>query len=169
MKTTSNTIKKIAAIAAVMTMALSTLGATVSAQETFAETSISCTNEAVRREKKTETDEEAVIQELANALDGTLWIGLDNTNTSYAMKFNGVKIKIIDNAGQSIKGYWAISADTLYIYSDKAMTKEIVSYTWDYDTEAEILSLDDSTYFYQSSASNMDEVKAEMERLTCMA
>lgn len=159
-------VTRIAVLAMAMTMAISTLGATVSAQTAEqAGSSVSFTDTSTKKNIKAKTAADDAIQELADALDGTIWIGMNIDNTCYAMHFNGVKITIIDNNGQSLKGYWAVSSDTLYIYSNKEMTKEIVNYSWDFDSERDLLILDDSTYLYQSNASTSDEVKAELDNL----
>ena len=77
------------------------------------------------------------LQELANTLDGTIWVGTDADSNIYALGFNGTSISISmvesDSTQTDLDGFWNIDGDNIYIYSDEAMTDEVTSFAWDFE------------------------------------
>lgn len=105
------------------------------------------------------------VQELANALDGTLWIGMDNQFNCYAIGFSGPEISLATNTDAEIDGYWAINDSTLYIYSEETWENEIVNFAWDYDSDNQLLVLDNDAYLTQSTTEDASQVAEAMEQM----
>lgn len=128
--------------------------------------------EAATEAAKTEAATEAAntgdddLQKLADALDGTMWVGMDDAFNCYALKFEGTAMAFAADDESAISGYWAIGEDTLYIYSDEAMTTEEYNIPWDYDLDTDLLILNNTAIMTQVSEAEAADVA---EALTKMA
>ena len=126
-------------------------------------------------EEDTEEDTEAAdestdelgdaVQELANALDGTLWVGMNPDYDCYALGFNGTYVYFAANDGSSIEGYWAISDQNLYIYSDEANTQQLAEIPWSYDSENSVLVLNNNAVMAQTDSYSFDQAAEAVQQM----
>jgi len=154
---------------------------TTAAETTAAETTAAAETEAASddegdAEEETDAalgDEEdelgAAVQELANALDGTLWVGMDTEFNCYALGFDGTSTVFAADDGSSIEGYWAVDDTTLYIYEDEEMTSELAEIGWNFDQETETLILNDSAVMAQTDAYSFDEAVEAVSQMASAA
>lgn len=105
------------------------------------------------------------VQELANALDGTLWVGMNPDYDCYALGFNGTYVYFAANDGSSIEGYWAISDSTLYIYSDEANTEQLAEIPWSYDSENNVLVLNSNAVMAQTDSYSFDQAAQAVQQM----
>lgn len=97
-------------------------------------------------------DEQATLDELASALDGTIWVGMDSQDYScYSLGFDGNQLGLYSNVegDEGMEGYWAIGADSLYIYEDEANTNLLYEVPWTYDEENDVMVLNDRAIMAQ--------------------
>lgn len=104
------------------------------------------TVEAAETTEATDADAElqASLDELAAALDGTCWVGMDAEDyTCYAMGFGEGQVGIYSNTegDEGVEGYWNIGTDSLYVYEDEACTNQIYEIPWSYDEANAVMVL----------------------------
>lgn len=60
------------------------------------------------------------VEAYAEALAGSLWLGMDAEYHCYAMGFNNEEIVFEADDGSSVSGYWGVTAEdpTIYIFDD---------------------------------------------------
>lgn len=152
------------------TTAAETTAAETTAAETEAET------EATEGDAEEETDAEseddelgAAVQDLANALDGTLWVGMDAEFNCYALGFDGTTTVFAADDGSSIEGYWAVDDTTLYIYEDEDMSSELAEIGWNFDEETDTLILNDTAVMAQTDAYSFDQAVEAVSQMASAA
>ncbi len=105
--------------------------------------------------------------EYAEALAGTLWLGMDTEYNCFALGFGEEEIALEANDGSSVSGYWGVTAGdpTIYIFEDAELTTEVASMPWSYDTENDIMILNDSVIMAQTDAYSMEDAAAALEQM----
>ena len=180
--------KKIIAIMLVAAMAVSVTAcgnsadstADTSAETTAAETTAAET-EAAAEETEAAADDAAeedtaseegsdelgdAVQEFANALDGTVWVGMDAEDFScYALAFSGTEIVFAADDGSSIEGYWAVNPENIYIYTDEEMSSEPYDIAWTVDTENDTFVLNGTAVMAQTDAYSFDAAVEAVSQL----
>lgn len=109
------------------------------------------------------------LQALADALDGTMWVGMDGEFNCYALKFEGTAMAFAADDESEISGYWAISEDKLHIYSDEAMSTEEYNIPWDYDLESDLLILNETAIMAQVSEDEAADVADALSKMATAA
>lgn len=95
---------------------------------------------------------QTALNELADALDGTCWVGMDAEDYScYVMAFEGDQAAIYSNVegDEGVEGYWNISAENLYLYDDAECTNMTMEIPWEFDEENEVLILNERAVLTQ--------------------
>ncbi|MGN1481316.1 hypothetical protein [Porcipelethomonas sp.] len=107
----------------------------------------------------------------AEALAGTLWLGMDEEYNCYAMGFNDEEIVFEANDGSSISGYWGVTAGdpTIYIFEDAELTSEIASIPWTFDTENNVMILNEKVIMAESDAYSFEDAAAALEQMATAA
>lgn len=98
------------------------------------------------------SETEAALEDFANTLIGTCWVGMDSQDYScYSLGFDADKMGIYSNVegDEGIEGYWKISLDSLYVYDDAECTNQIYEIPWTYDDENKVIVLNDRAYMSQ--------------------
>ena len=151
------------AMAMLGTAALATGCGSEETSSSKAETSAAETGEAADAADDAEVDELAeddaesgsVDDETAayaDALAGTLWLGMDTEYNCYAMGFNEEEIVFEADDGSSASGYWGVTAGdpTIYIFDDAELTNQIASIPWSYDMENDVMILNNNVIMAQA-------------------
>ena len=146
--------KKLLAVVLSMAMVFS-MTACGGSTEPATEQTVTVEETAVE-ETEVEVDEDAELQsaldELAAALDGTCWIGMDAEDyTCYVLGFEGNQIAFYSNidGDEGVEGYWNIGVDTLYIYDDEECTNQIGATPWSYSEEDDVMILNNTAVMAQ--------------------
>lgn len=107
----------------------------------------------------------------AEALAGSLWLGMDEEYNCYAMGFNDEEIAFEANDGSSITGYWGVTAGdpTIYIFEDPELTSEIASIPWTFDTESNVMILNEKVIMAESDSYSFEESAAALEQMAAAA
>lgn len=138
--------KKVLAIlmAAVMVVSLTACGGSKETEK--AEETQEVTEVVEETADSADADLQDALNQLAEALDGTCWVGMDAEDyTCYSMGFENGQVAIYSNTDgdEGIEGYWNIGTDTLYVYDDEDCTNEIYEIPWSYDEENDVMILND--------------------------
>lgn len=107
----------------------------------------------------------------AEALAGTLWLGMDTEYSCYAMGFNDEEIVFEADDGSSVSGYWGVSAGdpTIYIFDDAELTNQIASIPWSYDLENDVMILNDSVIMAESDSYSFSDAATAMQEMAVAA
>lgn len=95
---------------------------------------------------------QTALNELAESLDGTCWVGMDAEDyTCYVMAFEGDQAAIYSDVegDEGAEGYWNISAESIYLYDDAECTNMTMDIPWTFDEENELLILNDRAVMTQ--------------------
>ena len=135
-------MKKILALTAALAMLTAVATGCGSDEESSKEASSAAATEAAEEssEEEPEVDEADADENTddsaddetaayANALAGTLWLGMDSEYNCYALGFNDEEIVFEANDGSSVSGYWGVTAGdpTIYIFEDADLTNQVAS------------------------------------------
>lgn len=107
----------------------------------------------------------------AEALAGSLWLGMDEEYNCYAMGFSDEEIVFEANDGSSITGYWGVKAGdpTIYIFEDPELTSEVATMPWTFDTESNVMILNEKVIMAESDAYSFEEAAAALEQMATAA
>lgn len=107
----------------------------------------------------------------AEALSGSLWLGMDEEYNCYAMGFSDEEIVFEANDGSSITGYWGVKAGdpTIYIFEDPELTSEVATMPWTFDTESNVMILNEKVIMAESDAYSFEEAAAALEQMATAA
>ncbi|MGN1403085.1 MAG: hypothetical protein ACI4XB_02050 [Ruminococcus sp.] len=179
-------MKKLLALTAALAM-LAAVATGCGSDEEVSETAESSVAEEVVDEEEEYADEEEVVDEeeyeeedgaaddetaaYAEALAGTMWLGMDAEYNCYAMGFNDEEIVLEANDGSSISGYWGVTAGdpTIYIFEDAELTSEIASVPWTYDLETNLMILNDAVIMAETDAYSFEDAAAALEQMALAA
>lgn len=117
-----------------------------------------------------EDGEDAVDEDTAayaDALAGTLWLGMDADYSCYALGFNDEEVVLEADDGSSISGYWGVTAGdpTIYIFEDAELTNQIASMPWSYDLENDLMILNDTVIMTQADSYGFEDAAAAMQQM----
>lgn len=150
-----------------------------SADTTKAEETTQAATEAVTEaEEDTEAaddaDDETADDETAayaDALAGTLWVGMDTEYSCYALGFSDEEIVFAADDGSSITGYWGVTAGdpTIYIFEDAELTNETASIPWTYDLENDVMIINDTVIMAQTDDYSFDEAAEAIQQMAAAA
>ena len=101
----------------------------------------------------------------ADALAGTLWLGMDTEYNCYAMGFNEEEIVFEADDGSSASGYWGVTAGdpTIYIFDDAELTNQIASIPWSYDVENDVMILNNNVIMAQADNYSFSDAATAMQ------
>lgn len=121
-----------------------------------------------------EDGEDAVDEDTAayaDALAGTLWLGMDADYSCYALGFNDEEVVLEADDGSSISGYWGVTAGdpTIYIFEDAELTNQIASMPWSYDPENDLMILNDTVIMTQADSYGFEDAAAAMQQMAVAA
>lgn len=121
-----------------------------------------------------EDGEDAVDEDTAayaEALAGTLWLGMDADYSCYALGFNDEEVVLEADDGSSISGYWGVTAGdpTIYIFEDAELTNQIASMPWSYDLENDLMILNDTVIMTQADSYGFEDAAAAMQQMAVAA
>lgn len=121
-----------------------------------------------------EDGEDAVDEDTAayaDALAGTLWLGMDADYSCYALGFNDEEVVLEADDGSSISGYWGVTAGdpTIYIFEDAELTNQIASMPWRYDLENDLMILNDTVIMTQADSYGFEDAAAAMQQMAVAA
>ena len=121
-----------------------------------------------------EDGEDAVDEDTAayaDALAGTLWLGMDADYSCYALGFNDEEVVLEADDGSSISGYWGVTAGdpTIYIFEDAELTNQIASIPWSYDLENDLMILNDTVIMTQADSYGFEDAAAAMQQMAVAA
>lgn len=107
----------------------------------------------------------------ADALAGTLWLGMDADYSCYALGFNDEEVVLEADDGSSISGYWGVTAGdpTIYIFEDAELTNQIASMPWSYDLENDLMILNDTVIMTQADSYGFEDAAAAMQQMAVAA
>ena len=107
----------------------------------------------------------------ADALAGTLWVGMDTEYSCYALGFSDEEIVFAADDGSSITGYWGVTAGdpTIYIFDDAELTNEIASIPWTYDLENDVMIINDTVIMAQTDDYSFDEATEAIQQMAAAA
>ena len=177
-------MKKILALTAALAMLTAVATGCGSDEESSKEASSAAATEAAEEssEEEPEVDEADADENTddsaddetaayANALAGTLWLGMDSEYNCYALGFNDEEIVFEANDGSSVSGYWGVTAGdpTIYIFEDADLTNQVASLPWSYDTENDLMILNDTVIMTQADSYSFDDAAAAMEQMATAA
>lgn len=160
------------AMAMLGTAALATGCGSEETSSSKAETSAAETEEAADAADDAESgsvDDETAAY--ADALAGTLWLGMDTEYNCYAMGFNEEEIVFEADDGSSASGYWGVTAGdpTIYIFDDAELTNQIASMPWSYDLENDLMILNDTVIMTQADSYGFEDAAAAMQQMAVAA
>ena len=177
-------MKKILALTAALAMLTAVATGCGSDEESSKETSSAAATEAAEEssEEEPEVDEDDADENTddsaddetaayANALAGTLWLGMDSEYNCYALGFNDEEIVFEANDGSSVSGYWGVTAGdpTIYIFEDAELTNQIASMPWSYDLENDLMILNDTVIMTQADSYGFEDAAAAMQQMAVAA
>ena len=121
-----------------------------------------------------EDGEDAVDEDTAayaDALAGTLWLGMDADYSCYALGFNDEEVVLEADDGSSISGYWGVTAGdpTIYIFEDAELTNQIASMPWSYDLENDLMILNDTVIMTQADSYGFEDAAAARQQMAVAA
>ena len=121
-----------------------------------------------------EDGEDAVDEDTAayaDALAGTLWLGMDADYSCYALGFNDEEVVLEADDGSSISGYWGVTAGdpTIYIFEGAELTNQIASMPWSYDLENDLMILNDTVIMTQADSYGFEDAAAAMQQMAVAA
>lgn len=121
-----------------------------------------------------EDGEDAVDEDTAayaDALAGTLWLGMDADYSCYALGFNDEEVVLEADDGSSISGYWGVTAGdpTIYIFEDAELTNQIASMPWSYDLENDLMILNNTVIMTQADSYGFEDAAAAMQQMAVAA
>ena len=121
-----------------------------------------------------EDGEDAVDEDTAayaDALAGTLWLGMDADYSCYALGFTDEEVVLEADDGSSISGYWGVTAGdpTIYIFEDAELTNQIASMPWSYDLENDLMILNDTVIMTQADSYGFEDAAAAMQQMAVAA
>lgn len=107
----------------------------------------------------------------ADALAGTLWLGMDTEYNCYAMGFNEEEIVFEADDGSSASGYWGVTAGdpTIYIFDDAELTNQIASIPWSYDVENDVMILNNNVIMAQADNYSFSDAATAMQEMATAA
>lgn len=160
------------AMAMLGTAALATGCGSEETSSSKAETSAAETEEAADAEDDAESgsvDDETAAY--ADALAGTLWLGMDTEYNCYAMGFNEEEIVFEADDGSSASGYWGVTAGdpTIYIFDDAELTNQIASIPWSYDVENDVMILNNNVIMAQADNYSFSDAATAMQEMATAA
>lgn len=171
--------RKLLAVLLSVMMVLSLAGC--GAKEESAAPAAAEVTEEIAEEAEEEPEEEAAaaeeddlqnaLNELAGALDGTCWVGMDAADyTCYVMGFGNGMVAIYSNVegDEGVEGYWNIGTDSLYVYEDAECTSQILEIPWSFDEENEVMVLNDRAIMAQVEG-DIETAAAELEEYAMVA
>ena len=160
------------AVAMLGTAALATGCGSEETSSSKAETSAAETEEAADAADDAESgsvDDETAAY--ADALAGTLWLGMDTEYNCYAMGFNEEEIVFEADDGSSASGYWGVTAGdpTIYIFDDAELTNQIASIPWSYDVENDVMILNNNVIMAQADNYGFSDAATAMQEMATAA
>lgn len=160
------------AMAMLGTAALATGCGSEETSSSKAETSAAETEEAADAADDAESgsvDDETAAY--ADALAGTLWLGMDTEYNCYAMGFNEEEIVFEADDGSSASGYWGVTAGdpTIYIFDDAELTNQIASIPWSYDMENDVMILNNNVIMAQADNYSFSDAATAMQEMATAA
>ena len=160
------------AMAMLGTAALATGCGSEETSSSKAETSAAETEEAADAADDAESgsvDDETAAY--ADALAGTLWLGMDTEYNCYAMGFNEEEIVFEADDGSSASGYWGVTAGdpTIYIFDDAELTNQIASIPWSYDVENDVMILNNNVIMAQADNYSFSDAATAMQEMATAA
>ncbi len=190
------TLKKISAVLAALTLALTAFTACGNAPAETAPATEAVTEAATEPETETEAETEAEYEaenvaefegeneaefegeeaddasaqaaELLAAVSNTVWVGMDADFNCYVLAFGEDEIYFADDMGGEVEGYWDITADAshIFIYSDAELTDETGGFDWEYDEATDTMIIMDSVAMAQTDATSIDAAVDELEKMS---
>lgn len=111
----------------------------------------------------------AALNELADALNGTMWVGMDASYSTYAMQFNGNVMALAADDGSVVSGYWGIAEDKMYIFEDEELTSAQFEIPWTYDMEDGTMTLNQTAVMAQVSPEDAEDVETALQQYAAAA
>lgn len=140
-----------------------------SSSSSSSESSKEASSDADGEEASDAVDEDTAAY--ADALAGTLWLGMDADYSCYALGFNDEEVVLEADDGSSISGYWGVTAGdpTIYIFEDAELTNQIASMPWSYDLENDLMILNDTVIMTQADSYGFEDAAAAMQQMAVAA
>ena len=140
-----------------------------SSSSSSSESSKEASSDADGEEASDAVDEDTAAY--ADALAGTLWLGMDADYSCYALGFNDEEVVLEADDGSSISGYWGVTAGdpTIYIFDDAELTNQIASMPWSYDLENDLMILNDTVIMTQADSYGFEDAAAAMQQMAVAA
>ena len=158
------TLKKMLACLAAISM-LGTVAMMTGCGSKDDSSSSSSSSESSKEASSDAVDEDTAAY--ADALAGTLWLGMDADYSCYALGFNDEEVVLEADDGSSISGYWGVTAGdpTIYIFEDAELTNQIASMPWSYDLENDLMILNDTVIMTQADSYGFEDAAAAMQQM----
>lgn len=136
-----------------------------SSSSSSSESSKEASSDADGEEASDAVDEDTAAY--ADALAGTLWLGMDADYSCYALGFNDEEVVLEADDGSSISGYWGVTAGdpTIYIFEDAELTNQIASMPWSYDLENDLMILNNTVIMTQADSYGFEDAAAAMQQM----
>ena len=162
------TLKKMLACLAAISM-LGTVAMMTGCGSKDDSSSSSSSSESSKEASSDAVDEDTAAY--ADALAGTLWLGMDADYSCYALGFNDEEVVLEADDGSSISGYWGVTAGdpTIYIFEDAELTNQIASMPWSYDLENDLMILNDTVIMTQADSYGFEDAAAAMQQMAVAA
>ena len=162
------TLKKMLACLAAISM-LGTVAMMTGCGSKDDSSSSSSSSESSKEASSDAADEDTAAY--ADALAGTLWLGMDADYSCYALGFNDEEVVLEADDGSSISGYWGVTAGdpTIYIFEDAELTNQIASMPWSYDLENDLMILNDTVIMTQADSYGFEDAAAAMQQMAVAA
>lgn len=140
-----------------------------SSSSSSSESSKEASSDADGEEASDAVDEDTAAY--ADALAGTLWLGMDADYSCYALGFNDEEVVLEADDGSSISGYWGVTAGdpTIYIFEDAELTNQIASMPWSYDLENDLMILNNTVIMTQADSYGFEDAAAAMQQMAVAA
>ena len=105
--------------------------------------------------------------EIADALANTVWAGMDDEYTCFVMAFTDEKIVLAADDDSSIEGYWGVKDNdpTIYIFKDSDLTDLDSQIPWSYDSENQLMILNEKVYMTQTDYKSFDDVTDALSKM----
>lgn len=162
------TLKKMLACLAAISM-LGTVAMMTGCGSKDDSSSSSSSSESSKEASSDAVDEDTAAY--ADALAGTLWLGMDADYSCYALGFNDEEVVLEADDGSSISGYWGVTAGdpTIYIFEDAELTNQIASMPWSYDLENDLMILNNTVIMTQADSYGFEDAAAAMQQMAVAA
>lgn len=166
--------KMLAWLTAIATIGTVVLATGCSSEETSSEPESSVVEiQENTAEDASEADaaDDGSVEAYAEALAGSLWLGMDAEYHCYAMGFNNEEIVFEADDGSSVSGYWGVTAGdpTIYIFDDAELTNQIASIPWSYDTENNVMVLNNNVIMAQADSYSFSDAATAMQEMATAA